>query len=461
MAKLYAKAAAADARTLYNGLIIDTPALANGGMPFVALDGDIKDLEKLDSRVIGDLLYTNIDLANQFVPALLNKIVVTYIQSKYWENPWSSLEKGYFENGEIVEEVFIKMATPKSFSPKRAEQEVFKREPNGVLSAFHKMNYQYYYKRTISLEQLRSAFLSWEALDKFIRDLIQSMYTSANYDVQQSMMYLVARALLDGFIATHQIPAPITDRDSARSAVAAARGISNLLTQMLPNYNYYNLPNYADYSDQVIILDAMVEGQIDVDVLSAAFNMDKATFLSMHRLITPGFGRLDHDRLAVLFADDPTYQPLTEAEQTLLNGIPFVIFDRNWFQFYDKLNVMVNINNPEGLYWNWDYHVWKILGVSPFTNAVAFTDQAPGISSVAVTPSAITVSPGQSAVLKADVTTTGFGKKSVVWTSNNANVTVDQSGHIKVAAEATGTATITATSTVNNTKKGTATVTIA
>lgn len=461
MAKLYARAASGvTGAELYNAIVVSTPALQNSGLPFVALDGDPSDLDNLDSRMVGDMLYNNIDLANQFVPALLNKVIVSFLQSKYYENPWSALEKGYYENGDIVEEVFIRMAKPKQFSPKQAEEEVFKRELPDVSTAFHKMNYQHYYKRSISIEQLRSAFSSWNELQNFVQALIENLYTSANYDLRQTMMYLVARSLLNGFVATENITA-ITNDQTARDAVAAVRGVSNLLTEMLPDYNYFQVPNYSNYADQVIIIDARVEGKVDVSVLAAAYNMDKAEFLSMHRLTTPGFGALDNARLALLFEGDSSYVAITDAEKTLLNAIPFAVFDRSWFQFYDKLNMMVNIGNPEGLYWNYDYHVWKILGVSPFANAVAFTTTAPSVTSVTVSPSAVTVSPGQQAQLSATVVTTGFAKQTVTWSSSNNKVTVDQSGKVTVLSDATGTATIKATSTADSTKSGSCTVTVA
>ena len=88
---------------------------------------------------------------------------------------------------------------------------------------------------------------------------------------------------------------------------------------------------------------------------------------------------------------------------------------------------------------------------------------APGITSVTVSPSALTITAGQSAQVSANVVTTGFAPQTVTWSSNTEGVTVSQNGVINVAstvAKAT-TATITATSTFDSSKKGTATVTVA
>lgn len=460
MAKRYAKAVLAEqGADIYNGLIAESALLQSLGMPFVATDA-YPDGTAHNSQEIGALLYNNITLQNAFIPELLNKIALTLVQSKYWDDPWAMLEKGKLEYGDIVQEVFIKMAKPHRFNQKEAEETLLKRDIPDVATAFHQMNYQYYYKRTISNEELLSAFSRWEGLTKFISDLIHSMFTSANYDAYQVKKYMIALAILNGGIHTHKV-APVTDRSTAEDAVAAARSISTLMGIMSPNYNFMGVPNYAMPEDTVIILNAWAEGRIDVSVLAADFNMDKAEFLTMHRLITSGFGDLDTARLGILFKNDPSYVEISQEDLDELNSIPFAIFDRNFFQIYDKINVITNFYNQDGLYWNYDYHVWKILGISPFANAMIFSTVDAGITDVTVSPSAVTLSIGQQASLVANVQTTGFAGQGVTWTSDNENVTVSQNGIVKALAGATGTVNITATSNVDATKSASAVVTIA
>lgn len=441
-------------RAIYDAVVASTPALANAGLPLSGTNG-------MRPQDIGNFFYTQVELANWFAGALLNKIALSVVASKSFVDPWASLEKGKIDLGEVIEEVYIYMAKPKHFDQERAEKEVFKREFPNVTTAFHGLNYQEYYKITISREELRAAFLSWDRFRSFVADLIESIYTSANYDVYQVKKYLIARALLNGGIHMESID-PITDKDTASAAIAKARGVSNLLKEMTPNYNLFHVPNYANHEDQVIIIDSMKEGLIDVSVLAAAYHMDKAEFLQMHRLVTSGFGDLDNARLGEIFEHDPSYQPISDNEREQLNKIPFAIFDKSWFQIYDYLNVMESINNPEGLYINYNHHVWKYFGVSPFANATAFCEVPQEITSVEVSPSAVTISKGQSAQLTAIVTTTGFADKRVAWESSSTDVTVNANGVVTVGTNATATtAKITATSAADPKKSAEATVTIA
>lgn len=461
MPSVYPKATLpASGADIYNAILTDTPSLHNDGLPFAATsnypDGEV------NSREIGNLLYNNINLSNQFIPALLNQVAIKMVQSKYWEDPWVGLEKGKINYGEFVEEIFIRLAKPRSFNPKKAEEEVFKRDIPNVMTAFHALNYQKWYKQSISNEELRMAFNSWNELTRFISEIIQNMFTSANYDVFQTKMYIIARAALQGMIGVTNVGA-ITNKQTAEDAVAEARTLSLNMLELSPNYNYYHVPNHTPLADQVIILSNKAAGRIDVSVLAADFNMEKAEFLTVHRLSVSSFGNLDTARLAELYAGDPSYVEISAAELAELDKIPFMIFDRSWFQIYDYFNGVTNIYNPDGLYWNYDYHLWKIFGASPFANAQIFGSVTPAVTGITVSPSALTITAGQQAVVTANVTTAGFAPQTVTWSSDTDGVTVTANGVIKVASTVTaGTkATITATSTFDTTKTATAAVTTA
>lgn len=445
---------------IYNAILTDTPSLQNAGLPFAATsnypDGTA------NSREIGNLLYNDINLSNQFIPALLNGIALRMIQSKYWEDPWLGLEKGKLSYGEFVEEVFIRLAKPRTFDQKRAEEEVWKRDIPNVMTAFHSLNYQKWYKQSISNEELRMAFDSWYGLVQFIAEIIQNMFTTSNYDVFQTKLYMIARAIITGSIGVTTV-GDITDKTTAEDAVALARTLSLNMLELSPNYNYYGVENFTPLEDQVIIISNKAAGRIDVSVLAADFNMEKAEFLTVHRLAVSSFGNLNTARLAELYAGDPSYVEISQDELDALDKIPFAIFDRRWFQIYDYFNGITNIYNPDGLYWNYDYHLWKIFGVSPFANAQIFNTVTPEITAINVSPSALTISPGQNGKVSANVNTTGFAPQTVVWSSDTEGVTVTQNGviHIDTTVASGATATITATSKFDTTKTGAATVTVA
>ena len=110
-------------------------------------------------------------------------------------------------------------------------------------------------------------------------------------------------------------------------------------------------------------------------------------------------------------------------------------------------------------------HYWGIKSTSPFKQAVVFTTDAIGVTSVSVSPATASVSAGQELKLTATVVTTGFANKAVIWSVDDksaaAGVTITQAGVLKVPTGATGEITVKATSVYDNTKSNTATIKVA
>lgn len=408
-------------------------------------------------RTIGAAIMDYPSLQNEFLSALVNRIGRVLITSKMYSNPWAMFKKGVLEFGETIEEIFVNLAKPYQYDPAVAETNVFKREIPDVRAAFHIMNYQKYYKATISNDQLRQAFLSWQGITDLIAKIVDAMYTGANYDEFQTMKYMLARAILDGKMPPTEIAA--VNSDNMKTIVSTIKGISNKLTFMSSDYNAAGVATYTAKDDQYMLVNSNFDATMDVEVLAAAFNMDKASFAG-HRVLVDSFGSLDTARLSLLFADDPTYEEIDSGDLEALDAIPAVLVDKDWFMIFDNFQNFTEQYNGEGLYWNYWYHVWKTFSVSPFANSTVFVAGAPAVVSVAVTPTSATVEPGQSVQLSANVVTTNFAPKSVTWSVDSEHATVDNRGKVTVlsTAPASTSITVTATSTYDNTKKGTATI---
>ena len=411
-------------------------------------------------REIGAIIMDSPNLQNEFLSALVNRIGRVILTSKMFDNPWAMFKKGMLEFGETIEEIFVDIAKPFQYDPAVAERNVFKREIPDVKSAFHVLNYQKYYKATIQENDLRKAFLSWNGVTELIGKIVDAMYTGANYDEFLTMKYLLARHLLDGHL--YPVAVGTVNAANAKTVVSTVKGVSNTIAFPSRKYNIAGVQTQTLKDEQYILMNAKFDALIDVEVLASAFNMDKAEFIG-RRVLVDSFGSLDTERLNALFADDPTYTPLTDAEIASLDAIPCVIVDRDFFMIFDALFQFTEQYNGEGIYWTYWYHAWKIFSVSPFANAIAFTTGTPAVDSVSVSPSTATVGAGQSVALTATVVTDYFAPQNVIWTSSDEDVaTVSASGVVTVKADATSadTVTITATSVYDDTKSDSATITV-
>lgn len=406
-------------------------------------------------RSIGEIIMQYTPLQNEFLNALVNRIARVIITSKMYSNPLSMFKKGLIDFGETIEEIFVNIGNPHQYDVEESENKVFAREIPDVRAAFHTLNYKKFYKQTIQNKDLNQAFLSWDGITDLISKIVNAMYTAANYDEFVTTKYMLAKAILDG-----RLSAITVDANDAKGAVTKIKGVSNALTFMSNNYNAAGVQTFTDKDDQYLLVNSQFDSEIDVEVLASAFNMSKAEFMG-HRILIDGFGTLDVARLKALFKDDPNYVEPSQETLTALNAIPAVLVDKNFFMIFDNMYEFTENYNGQGLYWNYFYHTWKTFSMSPFANALVFVPAVPSVTSVTVSPTAITCKKGQSVQLSVEVVTENYAPKTVNWQSGTDGVTVDINGHVTVAASVTATtATITATSTFDSTKLGTCTVTI-
>lgn len=409
-------------------------------------------------KEIGAVIMDYPALQNEFLSALVNRIGRVLITSKMYSNPWAMFKKGMLEMGETTEEIFVNIAKPFQFDPQEAENTLFKREIPDVRSAFHVMNYQKFYKSTVSNDQLRTAFLSWQGITDLIAKIVDAMYTGANYDEFQTMKYMLAKHIMNGML--YPVVIPTVEKANMEDIVSTIKSVSNNMEFLSPTYNIAGVQNSSSKDEQYIIVNSTFDAKMDVQVLASAFNMDKAEFMGK-KVLVDGFGKLDKARLSILFADDPTYAEIPDNVLQAIDTIPAVLVDKDWFMMFDNFYNFTEQYNSQGLYWNYFYHTWKTFSISPFANNAVFVTGTPTVTSVTVSPSVLTLSVGQSAQFGATVVTSNFAPQNVNWSTDSEEVTISKQGKVTIPAGASGSVVVTATSVFDPTKTGTATITIA
>lgn len=350
-----------------------------------------------DIPKVGEIIYGTPAFANQFINALVNRIALVRVKSSTFNNPYKHLKKGYLQFGETIEDIFVNIAKVVEYDPEKAAAREFQRTFPDVKSAFHVMNWRVMYPVTIQDEDLKQAFLSIDGVQELIGKIVDSVYTAAEYDEFLLFKYLLIKAISHGQMA----PISIGDGTDLNDAAVSFRGASNLLTFMKSDYNVANVLINTPKSNQVIFMDAMFNAQYDVEVLAAAFNMDKADFMGRLHLIDD-WTTFDNNRFAIIRENSDGIEEVTSDELALLANVKAVLVDENWFQVYDNNNKFTEKYVAAGLYWNYFYHTWKTVSSSPFANAIVFV------------PSTATIT--QPATLKAIVTAKDTSPEATVFT---------------------------------------------
>lgn len=331
-----------------------------------------------DIPAVGEVLFGYPALANQFLNALVNRIALVAIKSATFNNPYNRLKKGYLEFGQTIEEVFVEIAKAREFSAEKAEARELKRTLPDVRSAFHTMNWRVQYPVTIQDEDLRMAFVSVDGVRDLIARIVDSVYNAAEYDEFLLFKYLLIKGVSHGMM----YPVSIGTGSDMKAAAIQFRGTSNDMTFLHTKYNMNGVHTKTDKSNQIIFMDSYFNAQYDVDVLASAFNMDKATFMGSLYLIDD-FTSFDNERFSVIRENSDMIEEVTRDELALLANVKAIIVDEEWFQVYDNNNKFTEVYVSSGMFWNYNYNVWKTVSSSPFSNAVAFVTSSATITAPA------------------------------------------------------------------------------
>lgn len=388
-----------------------------------------------DSNIaeVGQGILINQQLQNEFITSLVERIGLVVIRNVSLNNPLKKFKKGLMPQGRTIEEIFVDITNEKKYDAEDAEQTVFKRTIPNVKTLFHERNRQGYYEQTIQDDSLKSAFVSWGNFESFISRVISAIYNSAEVDEYRYMMLLADNYYSKGLFKVEKVTKPDSET-TAREFVKKVRATATKMTLPFGSRDYNSLAVHtrSDLDDLHLIISADLEATLDVDVLAKAFNMDKTTFLG-HVTVIDGFAS---------------------------EGLEAILVDKEWYMVYDTLQKMETIRNPKGLYWNYFYHVWQVLSVSRFANAVAFVSgDVAKVTQVIVDPVIASVKQGNTHQFNAFIRQTDnevyTPKWSVVGTGTTqvkSGTTIDTKGVLTVDATQTGELKVVATVTFDTSK---------
>lgn len=307
------------------------------------------NLESIRYAMIDD---DNVQVANEFVHTLLNKLVKSVVHTKRFQNPLKTLKKGKKPIGDTVEEIYTNFIKGKQYDATGAE--LLKRNLPDVKTLYHRMNYQMQYPITVDRAQLSKAFASEDALEKFVTDLINALYNSAELDEFANMKQLLKSAIDKKAVKVVDIVDPLASAENAKEFIKSVKTVSGLMVYPKTEFNGYleaqstdtvPVTTFSRKNEQVLIIDTATDVSVAVDVLAATFNMSVAEFNDTRKIVIDVF---------------------PEA------GVRAMLVDEAFFQIYDDLYNITHFNNGQGIYDNYYLNVWQTLAYSILVNAVAF-----------------------------------------------------------------------------------------
>lgn len=381
---------------------------------------------------IGDIVLNNVQIANQFLNALVNRIAGVVLRDNLFNNPLSFFKQATLRYGDIIEEVFVAVANAHEYDPRIAEDEVYKREIPNVSTFFHQMNSKLFYKVTIQQDDLARAFTGESGMQNLIAKIVDSLYSGANYDEFTQMKNVFSAARGGFFYIKTDDPSKSTIEDITTQIKAA----SNLMPFMSENYNATGVLTFTPKSRQILLVRTDVDAIMDVSSLAVAFNMDKREFMG-RKILVDNFGDGNEDVYAILCDEE------------------FLMIRDNMTKFTEQFNA-------QGVYWNYYFHRWSTYSASPFAGCIAFTTAdivAP--TAIVIDQDEAVVPAGSDILMTATITPSNATCKSVKWsvasTDLDSGTYITSGGFLRIGKHQTADVVITATAMGGEDVTGTAT----
>ncbi len=310
------------------------------------------NMESIRYAMIDD---DNIMVANEFVSTLLNKLVKSVVHTKVYTNPLKALKKGKKPLGDTVEEIYNNFIKGTQYDSTGAQ--LLKRDLPDVKTLYHRMNYQLQYPITVSRYELSRAFASEESLEKFITNIINTLYNSAELDEFANMKQLLKSAIDKSAVKVVTVAEPTASETNGKEFIKAVKTVSGLMVHPSTEWNGYvtaqgsaptdNIPvtTFSRKDEQVLIIDTATDVSVSVDVLASVFNMSVAEFNDTKKIVIDAFPDA---------------------------AVRAMLVDEAFFQIYDDLFAITKFENARGLYDNYYLNVWQTQAFSTLVNAVAF-----------------------------------------------------------------------------------------
>lgn len=305
---------------------------------------------------------------NDCVWSMVNRIGLTVMaQNEPFENMLSIFKKENLYWGSTVQEIAVKWI--KAHGYKDDAEDLLKMHRPEAAVWFYEMNRKDQYPISWTDDELRQAFVDDFGLNRFIAQIMETPRNSDNYDEMNIMLSLISHYEQNlGFYKVHLDAAP-TDEASAKTLLKSLRATAGRMRFPSTQYNALNvndIPTYANPQQMVLLIEPEYLASLDVDGLSAVFQLDKADV--PYRIIqVPSLG---------------------------IPGAVALLVSTDWYQVRDTLYGTTQFYNPQTLTNTMYLNHWGIYGVSPFTPCALFTTgEGTSIKVVTQTVTGFTLTP--------------------------------------------------------------------
>ena len=379
-------------------------------------------------------------MLNEFVTNLINRIALTIVRNKSYNNPLAIFKKGSLPLGTDIQDIFTNPAEAEQYEySNTAMAKLLSITDPDTHVAYYRRNRQDLYTKTISREGLQGAFVSWDKFEEFISSITTSLYSGNYIDEFKYTKQLIDGAYNQNKVIVETVTNP-TDETTSKAFVKKVRALFSKLSFPSTEYNAYSkfsgakgtITTWTEPERIVLIIKADALAEVEVETLAQAFNLSYADMKA--RIVQ--VDKFDNDEIVG------------------------VICDESWLQIYDNVFRFDEFYNARVMAWNEYLHAWGTYAICPFANAVVLaTEQPVPVTAIAMSDQSVVKGANKDVTI---TLTPANATSDIEFTSSDETIfSVSKVNNTKcnIVGVGAGSGTLTATAENGVTKTATVTVT--
>ena len=316
----------------------------------------------------------NNDLFNEFC-GLLNGINATYVDIRRFENPLAILKKTDRDWRFGFSERHLAVHYLKAHSVNPTEETLLKVEKPEFEQWFYSLNYETRYEFSWSRYEIAQAFAQdGYGYDDLLSATITQMMSSAAYDEMNAMLQTFAEAdNRMGGLFRYNISAFPSTEATAKELLKGIRAVAGRMKFPSMIYNHIPVPVHTDGSRLVLYVLPETLASLDVDALSAVFQLN--------------YARPDGE-------GGPAYR-IIEVPEFPIPNVCAILADEDFIFWRDYMTGLEPpFYNPGNRTYKYYFYESAAVGCNPAAPVCCFTTEAATvIPTVTMTPSALAFSP--------------------------------------------------------------------
>lgn len=297
--------------------------------------------------------------ANQFLTAIVNKIVYQKVDTISFSNPFKKFDSYPVTYGDSIENIYVDKLTGRVFNKDNTNP--FEVKAPNVTALYTSINYEMQYLVTVEDKLIKRAALNEYGFQSIINSIVESLAMSRDVDEYTATIIMLNNSDIyaKGF---ESVSYSSTATDSEIANIVMHKLTDTVTDFKLPSFdnNKKGVMSVTDPSHALIVIKQSLLNKINLDYLEGVYNLNKVDLQSM---IIP----VRSFMVTMNTTSGDTLSPSATGDD-----IDFIVVDTRGFDNHVALNDGETIRNPANKSTNHFSNLWKILAYRQDYQARAF-----------------------------------------------------------------------------------------